>query len=50
MKHANKATAQSKIATLANVNASVLVTPSSKLLRKRVKTNDSTSPRPTPAL
>src|SRR3974390_2348581 len=41
--------AQSKIATLENVNASALVTPSNKPFRKRVKTNDSTSPRPTPA-
>ena len=34
MKQAKSAAAQSKIATLENVTASVLVTPSSKLLRR----------------
>jgi hypothetical protein len=40
MKQANKATPASKNTTVKNVSASVLVTPSNKLLRKRVSTND----------
>ena len=38
MKQANNATAQSRSVTVENVSASVLVTPKSKLFRKRVKT------------
>ena len=48
MKQANSATAQSKHATVKKVSASVLVTPSSMLFKKRVRPKAAASPRPMP--
>src|SRR6516164_7728919 len=48
MKQAMSATVQSKIATPENVSASVLVTPSSWLLRKRVSPKAAARPTHTP--